>query len=146
MKMQEKKTITFGKAWLRYLLIPFILVFIFGIFVGDFKDGWTFVLLFISIGLFLWIKRARKLKHDDTYFYIIHGKKEKAIHFSNITSIKKSKAKVNGSRYWILRYKLEDEVKVKKCRFFSSFDGKFHGAVRKVNPEVVIWTHPHFNH
>lgn len=144
--MNEKKTITFGKAWLRYLLVPFILVFVFGIFAGDFNDGWTFVFLFISIGLFLLIKRARKLKHDDEYFYIIRDKKEKAIHFSQIISIKKSRSKVNGSRYWILRYKIEGADKIKKCRFFSSFDGEFHRAVRKVNPDVVIWTHPHFNH
>lgn len=89
--MEKKKTITFGKAWLRYLVIPVIAVFIFGILVGDFKDGWTFVLLFISIGLFLLLKRSRKLKHDNEYFYIIHGKKEKAIHFINIISIKRSK-------------------------------------------------------
>jgi len=89
--MNEKKTITFGKAWLRYLLVPFILAYIIAILVGDFNHGWTFVFLFISIGLFLLIKNARKLKHDDKYFYIIRDKKEKAIHFSQIISIKKSR-------------------------------------------------------
>lgn len=143
--MEEKKTITFGKAWLRYLVIPVIAVFIFGILVGDFKDGWTFVLLFISIGLFLLLKRSRKLKHDNEHFYIIHGKKEKAIHYCNIISIKRSRSKVNGGRYWILKYK-NDEEKVKSCRFFSSFDGEFHRSVRTINSDVVIWEHPFFGH
>lgn len=143
--MEESKIISYGYTWMRYLFIPLILVFTFGILVGDFKDGWTFVLLFISFGLFLFFKKARKLKHDDEYFYIIHDKKAKAIHFTNIISIKKSRSKVNGSRYWILKYKTEEE-KVKSCWFFSSFDGEFHRSVRTINPDVVIWEHPFFNH
>lgn len=143
--MNEKKIISNGYSWMRYLFIPLIMVFIFGILVGDFKDGWTFVLLFISTGLYLLFKKARKLKHDDEHFYIIHDKKVKAIHFTNVISIKRSRSKVNSERYWILKYKNEGE-KVNSCWFFSSFDREFHQSVRTINPEVVIWEHPFFNH
>ena len=70
---------------------------------------------------------------------------EKKIPFSVIISIKKSNTKVNGSRFWKLVY-LDKLKKERTCRFFSDFNKEFRQSVKIVNPDVVIWTHPHFNH
>ena len=108
---------------------------------------WTGVIvLAISIGLFYLLKRARRLEHDDENLYIIRDKKEKIVPFTSIISIKKSAARVNGSRFWIIRY--EDDLRQKrKVRYFRDFYNKeFQNAARTANPKVVIWTHPHFAH
>ena len=141
---EERRVIRKGWSWARWLMIP---VAIFSILdIWDKPDRWTGVIvLTISVGLFFVFKRARRIEHDDENVYIIRDKKERVIPFTNIISIKRSATKVNGERFWKLKY--NNGSKDRTIRFFRLFFNKdFHDAVRKANPKVVIWTHPHFNH
>ncbi len=84
--------------------------------------------------------------HDDKNLYVFCHKTETIIPFKDIISVKKSRARLNGSRYWIVSYKnqLKEE---KKLRYFNTFFNKeFHNALRIGNPKIVIWTHPFFAH
>ncbi len=139
-----RRVIRKGWAWARFLMFPVALFSIFHIY--EHWESWSgYIVLGISIGLFYMFKRARRIEHDDENVYIIRGKKEKAIPFTDIISIKRSATKVNGERFWKLRYK--DGAKERTIRYFRMFFNKeFQKIVKEKNPEVVIWTHPHFNH
>lgn len=143
--MNERKTISNGLGWFRYLLIPVILVLLSAVIYNE--NRWIYLpFLLFSITLYYQFKKARKIKIDDQFLYLVYGRKEKVIPFQRIISIKRSAAKINGSRYWILKYQLE-EGKTKSLRYFRDFFNKeFHSAIREKYPEVIIWTHPHFNH
>lgn len=111
--------------------------------VADPFNGWTWFIALLSFSL-VWVsKNARVIRHDDQNLYLIKGKYENAIPFLNIISIMKSKSKLNGSRFWILKYTEEDE-KERTIRFFSDFNKEFHTAVRTANPKVLIRDHPFF--
>ncbi|MFY0630575.1 MAG: hypothetical protein JXR05_09350 [Flavobacteriaceae bacterium] len=142
---KKREVIKSGKAWIRWLMIP--IAFFAVLDIWDKPYRWTgLIVLLISIGLFYLFKKARRLEHDDENLYIIRDKKEKVVPFISIISIKRSAAKVNGSRYWILSYR-DDLDKKRKLRYFRSFYNKeFQEALRIANPKVVIWTHPHFAH
>jgi Ca2+/Na+ antiporter len=140
----NREVITYGYAWTRFLLIPVFFVLFLNIFNNP--SSWiSYVWFAVCLGLFYLLKQARRIQHDDENVYIIKGQKEKEIHFSDIISIKRSNTKVNGSRFWKLVYM--DELKKKRtCRYFADFTKEFRQSVKKVNPDVIIWTHPHFNH
>jgi len=141
----ERQVLRRGKAWMRWLMIPVAILAILDIW--EKPDRWTgVVVLTICIGLFYLLKRARTIEHDDKNVYLIRDKKEKIIPFTSIISLKRSRAKVNGSRYWILLFE-DDLRKKRKIRFFNDFYNKeFHNKLRIGNPKVVIWTHPFFAH
>ena len=141
----ERQVLKSGKAWMRWLMIPVAFFSVLDIIDKPYRFTGLIVLL-ISVGLFFLLKRARRLEHDELNLYIIRDKKEVIVPFTDIISIKRSRAKVNGSRAWILRY--DDHLRKKrKIRFFNDFfNKKFHTAVRIANPKVVIWTHPFFAH
>ena len=154
MSYREKKTATKGerqvlkggKAWMRWLMIPVAVLSVLDVIDKPYRFA-GFIVLFISIILFFLLKRARRLEHDELNIYIIRDKKEKVIPFTSVISIKKSRTKVNGSRFWIVRYKDENDQKTRKFRYFRSFFNKeFLQLVRIANPKVVIWTHPFFAH
>lgn len=89
------------------------------------------------------------MSFDDNNLYIINGKRERIIHFTDIVSIKKSATKINSRRYWKIRYKEGDGTE--KTRryyppFFDNTQKKFYMAVQQKNSKVVVWTHPFFNH
>lgn len=118
-----------------------------GMYLFQNPTSWrTFIVLSSFVGLFFLFRRARRLEFDDENLYVIRAKKiVKIIPFSSIDSIKRSNTSVNGERYWVMRYK--DGGKLRKLRYFKQFYHKaFAKAVKDVNPAVVIWTHPHFNH
>ncbi|MFD2568779.1 MGDG synthase family glycosyltransferase [Pseudotenacibaculum haliotis] len=138
-----RRVIRKGWAWARWLMIP-VVAFAIPQSLGSYI--WINLLIIaVGVGLFFVFKRARRIEHDDENVYIIRDKKEKAIPFTDIISIKRSATKVNGERFWKLRYK--DGAKERTIRYFRLFFNKeFQEAVKEKNPEVVIWTHPHFNH
>lgn len=138
----ERKVIKSGKRWMRLLMIPVIL---FALPQSLHEYIWINLLIIaIAVGLFFLFKRSKRLEHDDINLYLIRDKKEQVIPFTDIISIKRSKAKVNGERFWKLKY--NDGTKDRTMRFFKLFFNKeFHQLVRKANPKVVIWTHPHFH-
>ena len=130
---------------MRFIAYPLIILQILEFIYDSEGKLWDVAFFFIWIGFYLVMSRARRLQHDNENFYIIRGSDERVVPFTSIVSIKKSSTKVNGSRYWKLIYL--DEFKTEnKCRFFSDFNKEFHNSVKAVNPDVVIWTHPHFNH
>lgn len=140
----ERKVIRKGWRWARWLMLP---VALFSIPTSLEMPYFliTNIVLVLSIGFFFLFKRAKRLEHDEINLYLIRDKKEKVIPFTDIISIKRSATKVNGERYWIIRYK--DADRERSLRYFRLFWNKeFQQAVRDQNPGVVIWTHPHFNH
>lgn len=142
---KPRENITTGYYWLRYPMM--VLMAIFGLNLLFYPSSWTYaILLLVSIGLFFLFRRSKRMYYDDENLYILRHKNEEVVPFTDIISIKKSRAKVNGSRFWILLYtnKRKEEKKVRFYRMF--FYRAFHQAVKKVNPAVVIWEHPFFNH
>ena len=139
----ERRVMRRGWAWARWLSIPIVF---FALPTTLHEYIWVnLVVIAFGVGVFFLFRRAKRLEYDDVNLYLIRNKKEKVIPFTDIVSIKRSATKVNGERYWIIRY--NDEGKEKQLRYFRQFFNKeFHQAVRDVNPSVVIWTHPHFNH
>ena len=144
--MSERKVISKGIAWFRYV-VGAIIFFIVLTIPNSIKEVPLKLLsILILVLIFYALKKARKLQYDVNNFYIIHGEKEKIITYKNIISIKRSRTKVNGGRFWIVLYKNEDGYE-KKCRFFLDFFySDFLNSVKAKNPSVVIWTHPFFNH
>lgn len=141
----ERRVMRPGWAWARWVM-ALAAIFTLLYLIQNPTSWGAFITLAVFVGLFFLFRRARRLEYDDENIYIIRAKKiVKTISFKDIVSIKRSAAKVNGERFWIVRYK--DEGKEKKFRYFRLFFNKeFHQAVRDVNPDVVIWTHPFFNH
>lgn len=140
----ERVVINKGRSWLRWFMLP---VAFFSIPTSLDMPYFLIanIILITSIAMFFVLKRAKRLEHDEVNLYLIRDKKEKVIPFTDIVSIKRSNTKVNGERFWKIRYK--DEGQERTVRYFRLFFNKeFHQAVRDQNPEVVIWTHPHFNH
>jgi hypothetical protein len=143
---EEKLMITTGIIrWLRFPLL-FIAVFM-AVETMRFNPNWSYYLLVFLIltGLSYLLWNRRRLRHDSKFLYILRGKTETNVPLANIISIKRSRAKVNSSRYWILIY-LDNVKEERKLRFDSDFNKPFFDAVRENNPEVVIWEHPFFNH
>ena len=139
----ERKVIRKGWAWAQWISIPIV----FFALPTEFHQYIWINLLIIAfgVGVFFLFRRAKRLEHDEVNLYLIRGKEEKVIPFTEINSIKRSATKVNGERYWIIRY--QDGSKERKVRYFRLFFNKeFQKAVKDQNPAVVIWTHPHFNH
>jgi hypothetical protein len=140
---KKRETLVYGYSWLRY---PMIIALIFqGFYLSHFPDiGIAYIACtLIFMGLYFVFKHARKIKHDEENLYLIRAKKEITVPFINVISIKKSRSKVNSSRFWKLKY-VNDLGETKTIRFFSDFNKEFHRLIRKENPKVVIWTHPHF--
>ncbi len=143
--LEEKKLLKYGyRAWKWVFLVAAVWQ-ILVILTNEGDHLWDTVFLLIFFLLFLLFRRARRLKYDSKNLYINRLKKDKAIPYEHIISIKRSAAKVNGGRYWILQY-ADETGKKRKIRFDASFTKEFRDSVKKVNPSVVIWTHPHFNH
>ena len=143
-KTDRREILTYGYSWMQY---PMLAALVFQVlYLINFPNiGFYYTLCTISIlCLYLTFKQARKIKYDQKNLYIIKFKKEKTIPFTNIISIKKSKSKINGSRYWKLKYSLSNQ-EATTIRFFSDFNKSFHRLVRSANPDVIIWTHPHFH-
>ncbi len=111
------------------------------------NSDWHYYLtaFLILSAIFYWLWNRRLLRHDSKNLYIRKGNTETTVPLSSVISIKRSRAKVNSSRYWILVY-LDEVKEEKKLRFDSDFNKPFFNAVRENNPEVVIWEHPFFNH
>lgn len=143
--MEKRKVVTYGYRWLRFVVIPFIIFPIFGLI--ESFENWEQNLLFLVISLFLYFLfwRSRRMQHDSENLYVINGSKTKVIPFTSIISIKRSRTKINGSRFWILKY-LNQLEETRTIRYNTSFTKEFRDCVEKANPNVVIWTHPFFNH
>lgn len=146
-KVQEKKQII-TTGIVRRWRFPMLFVSVFmGAEVLRFDENWSYYLLafLILTGLSYLLWKRRRLKHDSKNLYIKRGKDETRVPITNIISIKRSRAKINGCRYWILIY--SDEIRQERTlRFDSDFNTPFFDAVSENNPKVVIWEHPFFNH
>jgi hypothetical protein len=143
---EKKKMITTGIIrWWRYLLFVIAFFVTIDMIQHSSYGQYKMMSIFLMSVLIYVLWKRRRLKYDAEYLYIKRGNEETAVPLADIVSIKKSRTKINGYRFWILIY--TDELKQSQTlRFHSDFDGPFHDAVRNKNPEVVIWTHPFFNH
>ena len=142
----QKKMITTGIIrWWRFIIAPFAFFITANMIQEGTYYAWKILIIHILVIIVYLLWKHRRLKFDNNNLYIKRGKKETTVPLANIISIKRSSTKVNGSRYWILIY-LDAQNKERKLRFDSDFNSEFHNAVRKMNPEVVIWEHPFFNH
>lgn len=146
----ERTTLTTGMRSRRYILIPVMIVCLFGIFDNLYKSLIYIIVLIVCMVLYYLINNSRWMNFDNTTLYVINGKRESTIHFMDIVSIKKSATKISHfGRYWKIRYKEGDGTE-RTRRYYPPYLGdtqkKFYTAVQKVNPKVVVWTHPFFNH
>ena len=147
-KKEERKTLSYGIRWPRYIFAVvgfFILIEI----ISSLQEVLQNLTQFMLCGMLYFIfYRFRRLQFDSNNLYIIKGKDEVVVPFASIISIKKSSTKVNGSRYYKILY--QDEFKEEHIlRYFPGIFGEsknFIAAVKKVNPNVIHWDHPFFNH
>ena len=155
MTKSKRTTITNGLRSFRYLF-AFVAFFAGGSFIQDTIWGESgpsegeIIIFLICITCFVALYLSRRVRFDEDNIYRINGKRERATSFSSIVSIKRSRIKVNNQRMWKVTYK--DEVdQEKKFRFL---EGLFqHGSTQefiqnaqRVNPSIVVWQHPFFNH
>ncbi|MEZ5016968.1 MAG: hypothetical protein R2800_07935 [Flavipsychrobacter sp.] len=146
--MEERLVLTNGYRWIRWLFVPIG----FGVLLELVNtDGYTLLKSGILLGCILFyfiFWSVRKIRFDNTNLYVIKGNREKLVPLKNIKKLAKSRAKVNGERFWIITF--EEDHQEKKLRYFSSFingnNKTFKAAIQKANPDVVIWEHPFFNH
>ena len=147
-KKEERKTLSYGIRWPRYIFAMvgfFILIEI----ISSFQEVLHNLTQLMLCGMLYFIfYRFRRLQFDSSNLYIIKGKDETIVPFKSIVSIKKANTKVNGQRYYKILYKDEfNEEHIR--RYMPSFFGEsksFITAVKKANPDVVHWSHPFFNH
>ena len=143
---EKKKKITTGLIRLWRFPMLFVSVFMASEafrYEGEFNGFLIALLILTGLSYLLW--KRRRLKHDSKNLYIKRGREETCVPLSDIVSIKRSRTKVNGMRYWTLIY-LDEIKQERKLRFNSYFNKEFFNAVRENNPKVVIWEHPFFNH
>ena len=127
--------------WFKFLTIPFIILFLV-LYIRNLDNYFYLGLLLFSIVAYFQFARSRRIYFDEENVYIVKFTSETVIPFVNIISINRSKTRLNGRRFWILKYqtKLDD---TKEIRYFQSFNlNRFHKAVEHVNPKVEIWIHP----
>ncbi len=145
--ISTRTTITNGVRPLRYLFGT-IGLFLFASFLGTYSEI-TLILLLACILLTFLFYRSRKIQFDESNLYRVYPNKEKTVSFSDITSIKRSNIKVNGTRLWKVTYRdkdqLEQKMLFKEGTFQHGSTNELIEAVKDVNPSVVIWGHPHFN-
>ncbi len=143
---EEKKMITTGIIrWWRYIIAPIVLIVTASMIQHGTYSNWKIIILLLFSGITYLLWKHRRLKFDSENLYIRRGNEETTVPLTNIVSIKRSSTRVNNERYWILIY-LDELQQERKLRFNSDFDKEFHDTVKKNNPEVIIWTHPFFNH
>lgn len=150
MNPQKHTTITNGIRPWRYLVGIWSLLTLTSLFSTWPLNTITLLSFSISAVLFTLLYYSRRIVFSSTHLFKIHGNRKQAIPLTAIQSIKRTGAKVNGTRMWIVNY-LNTKGKEKKVRFL---EGVFQHEstkeliqeVRKVNPNVVVWEHPHFNH
>lgn len=145
---EERKTLSTGIRWPRFVFAVlgfFVLV----VLITEQQNILIYLSLLMLCGiLYFFFYQIRRLQFDSSNLYILKGKNETVVPFISIISIKKSSTKVNGQRYYKILY--IDEFKIEHTRrYFPKLFGEsknFVEAVKKVNPDVVHWSHPFFNH
>lgn len=143
--VEKRKIVSHGYRWGRFIVLPLIIFFILILIQGDNDRSISFLIVVILSALYFLLWRWKKLQHDSQNLYVIRGNKTQVIPFTSIISIKRSRTKINGGRFWILKYKNELE-ETRTIRYNTSFTKEFRQSVRIANPDVVIWEHPFFNH
>lgn len=136
----KPKTITNGPRWMRYPIFFIFISNVFNVIIGyNLTANLTSATICGGLVFLLWI--YRKVKYDDKNVYFISGNRKKVVPYETITELKRSKSRVNGDRFWILKYENENGS-IKTRRFFHGIfrDGPkdFHQKLKAVNPGVNI--------
>lgn len=148
--MPKRTTITNGIRLWRYPVGLFALFSLISFLQNNHWNSTSIISLFIPCIAFTLIYYSRRIVFSQNHFYKIYGHKEIIIPFKSIQSIKRSAVKINGTRMWKVTYRKRNGFK-KKMMFL---EGIFQSGstktlikrVKSVNPNMVIWEHPHFNH
>jgi hypothetical protein len=141
---KKKKKITSNSIrWWRFIIALVILIVTWDMLQEGTYSSLKILILLILSGIIYLLWKDRRLKYDRKNLYIQRGKEETNFPLTNIVSIKKSKTKINGQRFWVLTYVDKQNIE-KKLRFKSNFNKEFHNTVRQNNPNVIISTHPFF--
>lgn len=137
---------------LRLWRYPFLVLFIFAtlscIQNWDVTGFGSFVLWFSFLGGVIAFA-TKRVEFDDGYLYLKRFNSQRKIALKNITAIKRSSMKVNGTRLWKIVYNeagFEKKILYKEGSFRSGSTREMISATRKQNSNVVVWEHPHFNH
>jgi hypothetical protein len=142
-KKNKKKITSNSMRWWRFIIALVILIVTWDMLQERTYSSLKIIILLILSGIIYLLWKDRRLKYDRKNLYIQRGKEETNFPLTNIVSIKKSKTKINGQRFWVLTYVDKQNIE-KKLRFKSNFNKEFHNTVRQNNPNVIISTHPFF--
>jgi hypothetical protein len=142
-KKNKKKITSNSMRWWRFIIALVILIVTWDMLQEGTYSSLKIIILLILSGIIYLLWKDRRLKYDRKNLYIQRGKEETNFPLTNIVSIKKSKTKINGQRFWVLTYVDKQNIE-KKLRFKSNFNKEFHNTVRQNNPNVIISTHPFF--
>ena len=140
---KKKKITSNSMRWWRFIIALVILIVTWDMLQEGTYSSLKIIILLILSGIIYLLWKDRRLKYDRKNLYIQRGKEETNFPLTNIVSIKKSKTKINGQRFWVLTYVDKQNIE-KKLRFKSNFNKEFHNTVRQNNPNVIISTHPFF--
>jgi hypothetical protein len=140
---KKKKITSNSMRWWRFIIALVILIVTWDMLQERTYSSLKIIILLILSGIIYLLWKDRRLKYDRKNLYIQRGKEETNFPLTNIVSIKKSKTKINGQRFWVLTYVDKQNIE-KKLRFKSNFNKEFHNTVRQNNPNVIISTHPFF--
>jgi hypothetical protein len=142
-KKNKKKITSNSMRWWRFIIALVILIVTWDMLQEGTYSSLKIIILLILSGIIYLLWKDRRLKYDRKNLYIQRGKEETNFPLTNIVSIKKSKTKINGQRFWVLTYVDKQNIE-KKLRFKSNFNKEFHNTVTQNNPNVIISTHPFF--
>ncbi|MFT6209758.1 MAG: hypothetical protein ACJAYA_000496 [Bacteroidia bacterium] len=147
--MAKRTTITNGLRPWRYLF-GVLGVFFFIHMLQNLEFTSSAIIFLVLFVLFCLLYFSRWVSFDDMLIYRTFGRADKAVSFTRIESVTRSRMKLNGNRMWKVTYLDEAEQESKFWFLEGVFQygrtEEFIKAVQLVQPSVVVWTHPFLGH
>ncbi len=147
--MEKRTTLTNGLRWLRHPLAVIIILVIPEAFQKSANQQIIIVSLLIAAIVWIILYMSQRIRFDSGNFFITNGQRERVIPFAQIDSVKRSGRKYNNRKYWYIEYSDKDDQPKKKYFLEGNFQHnsvkELIEAIKEVKPNLLVWTHPHFN-
>lgn len=141
--------LTTGLYWVRWLFVPPLVALLWAMIDQRLSSLTTFWWFLGFAGLYVLFAQAKRAHFDTTTLYFTCRRTETPVPLRDVTAVKATRTKVNGSRLWRVEYRDIDGIDRRltfEIPLFNDNRKAFIAAVRAHNPNVVVWHHPYFGH